>query len=102
MPIQMVDEKEKHRHRIAAFDFQFNILVAEPVPKTQRKQLPKAQAECDKERDKLLKRTTWDPTTVKESSRVSHMSTTTGVKVHVAKMFDICAVKRAGLDDKDP
>ena len=65
MPIQIVDEKEEHRHLIATFDFPFNVLVAEPVSKTQRKQLPKAEAACDKEWDKSLLRTTWDPVTVK-------------------------------------
>ena len=49
MQIQIVDAKEQHRHFIADFDFPFNALVAEPVSKTQRKQLPKAQAACDKE-----------------------------------------------------
>ena len=65
MPIKTVDEKEEHRHLVAAFAFPFNVLVAEPVSKTQRKQLPKARAACDKEWDKLLLRTTWDPMTVK-------------------------------------
>ena len=58
MPIQIVDRKEEHRHSIAAFDFSFNMLAAEPVSKTQSKQLSKAQAACDKERDELLKRKT--------------------------------------------
>ena len=41
MPIQNVDEKEEHRHFIAAFGFPFNVLVAEPVPKTQRNKIPR-------------------------------------------------------------
>ena len=65
MPIKIVDQKEEHRHLIADFDFPFNSLVAEPVSKTHRKKLPKAQAVCDKEWDKLLLRTNWDPMTVK-------------------------------------
>ena len=102
MPIQIVDEKKEYRHFIADFDFPFNSLVAEPVSKTQRKQLPKAQAACDKEWDKLMLRTTWDPTTVKEWSWVSHKSKTIGIKVHIAKMFEICVVKGAELEDDDP
>ena len=74
MPIRIVNEKEEHRHLIADFDFPFNSLVAEPVSKTQRKQLPKAQAACDNEWDKLMLRTTWDPMTVKEWSWVSQKS----------------------------
>ena len=101
MPIQMIDEKEEHRHLIAAFDFPFAVLVAEPVSKTQRKQLPKAQAACDKDWDKLLLRTTWVLMTVKEWSWVSRRSKTTGVKVHVAKIFEICVVKGTGLDNSD-
>ena len=66
MPIHMVDEKEEHRHFIAAFDSPFNMLVAKRVSKTQRKQLAKARAASDKEWEKLLKRTTWHPTTIKE------------------------------------
>ena len=72
MPIRIVDEKEEHRHLIADFYFPFNSLVAEPVSKTQRNPFPKAQAACDKEWDKLMLRTTWDPITVKELSWVPH------------------------------
>ena len=70
MPIKIVDGNEEHRHFVAAFDFPFNALVAEPISKTQRKQFPKAQAACDKQWDKLLLRTTWDPMTVKKWSWV--------------------------------
>ena len=65
LTMKMVDEKEEHRHFIAAFDFPFGVLVAEPVSETQRKQIPKAQAACDTEWDKLLSRIAWDPMTVK-------------------------------------
>ena len=37
MPSRIMNEKEEHRHLIADFDFPFNLLVAEPVSKTQRK-----------------------------------------------------------------
>ena len=77
------------------------MLVAGPVSKTQRKQLPKAQAACDKEWDKLLKRTTWDPTSVKAWSWVSHISKTAGVKAHGAKIVEICVVEGAELEDQD-
>ena len=50
-----------HRHFLADVYFLFNLLVAEPITRTQRKQIPKAQAACDKEWEKLLKRSTWDP-----------------------------------------
>ena len=36
MPLKTVDEKEEHRHFIAAFDFPFNALVAEPVSNTEK------------------------------------------------------------------
>ena len=80
----------------------FNVLVAEPAAKTQRKQIPKAQAARDKEWDKLLLRTTWDLTTVKEWSWVSRRSKISGVKVHVAKIFETCVEKGAEVDDNDP
>ena len=57
MPIDIVDEKEERRRVIAAFDFPFNMMLAEPVSKTQRKQTPKARAACNKEWYKLLKHT---------------------------------------------
>ena len=41
MPIKIVDEKEEHRHLIAAFDFPFDALIAELVSKTQRSNFPK-------------------------------------------------------------
>ena len=41
MAIQIVNDKEEHRHALVAFDFPFNMLVAEPVSKTQSKQLPR-------------------------------------------------------------
>ena len=40
--------------------------------------------------------------TVKSWSWVSHKSKTTGVKVHVAKILEICVVKGAELEDDDP
>ena len=51
---------------------------------------------------KLLKRSTWDPYSVCEWNFIATESKRTGIKVHVAKMFDICVVKGAELDDKDP
>ena len=42
------------------------------------------------------------PMTDKEWSWASHRSKTTGVKVHVAKIFEMCVAKGAELDDKDP
>ena len=99
MPIKLVDEKDEHRHFIAASDVQFNVRVAEAVSKTQRKQISKAQAARDKEWDTLLLIATWDPTTVKEWSWVSHKSKTSGVKVHAAEISEICLVKGAELDD---
>ena len=101
MPIRIVDEKEEHGHFIAAFDFPFNDLAAEQVSKTQAKQIPKAEAARVMEWDKLLLRIIGDPTTVKEWSWVSPKSKTTGVKVNVAKIFEMCVVRGADVDDKD-
>ena len=39
--------------------------------------------------------------TVKEWSWVSHKSKTIGIKVHVAKVFEICVVKGAKLEDRE-
>ena len=49
MPIQVSVNHTEHRHSLADFDFPFNLLVAEPITRAQRKQIPKAQAACDKE-----------------------------------------------------
>ena len=38
-----------HRQFLADLDFPFNLLVAEPMTRTQRRQIPKAQAACDYE-----------------------------------------------------
>ena len=96
--------RTQHRHVLADFDFPFNLLVAEPIIRIQRKQVPKAQAACDKEweKNKRLKRSTWDPSTVCEWNFVATEFKRTGIKVHVAKIFEICVVKGAELDDKDP
>ena len=91
-----------HWHFLAGFDFPFHLLAAEPISRIQRRQIPKAQAACDKEWEELVKRSTWDPYTVCEWNLNATEFKRTGVKVHVAKMFEICFVKGAELDDKDP
>ena len=53
-----------HRDHIPEYNSPFNLFVAEPVTRAQRKKIPKAQEACDIEWDKLLKRDTWDPTMV--------------------------------------
>ena len=91
-----------HRQFLAEFDFPFNLLVAEHITRTQRRQIPKAQAACDKELEKQFKRSTWDPYTVCEWNFVATESKRMRIKVHGAQMFEICVVKGAELDDKDP
>ena len=64
--------------------------------------MSKAQAACDEEWQELHKRSTWDPNTVREWNFVATESKRIGIKAHVAKMLEICVVKSAELDDKDP
>ena len=54
MPIQISvnSNQNEHRHFIADFDFPFNLLLVELITRSQRKQIPKAQAACDKEWEK--------------------------------------------------
>ena len=54
MPIDLNPPPEVHRDHVPCYDVPFNLLVAEPVSRAQRKAIPKAQAACDKEWDKLL------------------------------------------------
>ena len=85
MPMCIAPSIAEHRNRIPDFENgPFNMLVAEPVSKTQRKAIPAAQKACDTEWLKLMKRMTWDPSTVQEWSFISSESKRTGVKVHVA------------------
>ena len=79
-----------------------NLLVAEPVSRAQRLKIPKAQEACNKEWDKLLRRDTWDPTSVREWNFTCLEAKRLNSKVHVAKIFEICVVKGAELDDSDP
>ena len=101
MPIQVVPAVQAHRDHVPDFSYPFNLLVAEPVSKTQRAKIPKAQEACDAEWLKLLKRDTWDPYSVKEWNFVATQARDSGKKVHVARLFEICVVKGAELDDSD-
>ena len=101
-PIEINPEPQPHRDRVPLFENPFHAFVAEPVSRAQRRNIPKAQAACDKEWDKLLKRFTWDPASVTEWKSIAYESQKTGIKVHVAKIFEVCVVKGAELDDKDP
>ena len=62
------------------------MLVAEPVTRAQRANIPKAQAARDEEWAKLLRRETWDPHSVKEWDFVASRSREIGIKVHVVKI----------------
>ena len=91
-----------HRNHVLEYDFPFNLLVAEPVTRAQRRTLPKAQKACDDEWGKLLRRETWDPSSVQEWDFICQRSKKSGVRVHVARIFEICVVKGAELSDSDP
>ena len=51
MPIftSVNSNQTEHRHFLADVDFPLNLLVAELITRTQRKQIPKTQAACDNE-----------------------------------------------------
>ena len=83
----LIPNQAEHWHFLAEIDYSFNLLVAETITRTQRKQIPKAQAACNTELEKLLKRSTWDPYTICEWIFVASESKRTGIKVHVAKML---------------
>ena len=57
--------------------------VSEPVTKAQRRQNPKAQAACDLEWNKLLKRKTWDPSSVTEWRIIQKEAQRTGKTIHI-------------------
>ena len=98
MPMCIAPSIAEHRNRIPDFENgPFNMLVAEPVSKTQRKAIPAAQKACDTEWLKLMKRMTWDPSTVQGWRFISSAFKRTGVKVHVAIfVFDLrCKRSRA-------
>ena len=102
LPIMATPVVQNHRDKCSSFEFPFNMLVADPVTRAQRAKIPKAQAACDEEWAKLLRRETWDPHSVKEWKFVASRSRESGVKVHVANLFEICVVKGAELDDSNP
>ena len=84
MPISSLPLSLEHRDFIPIFDFPFDLLIAEPVTRAQRRQLPKAQAACDLEWNKLLARGTWDSASVTEWKETARRFQKSGEKVHVA------------------
>ena len=93
MPISSIPLSQDHRDFDPILSFPFDLLIAEPMTRAQRRQLPKAQAACDLEWNKLLARGTWDPKSVTEWKTIANNFMDSRRKVHVTKMFEICVVK---------
>ena len=75
-------------------------LVRKFIPMPQPVKIPAAKAAVDKEREKLEKISAWNLTKVRSKSEVIDEARTSGAKVHVASLMDICHLKNAELEAK--
>ena len=75
-------------------------LVHKFIPMPQAMKIPAAKAAVDKEWEKLEKISAWNLTKVRSKKEVIDEARTTGTKVHVASLMDICHLKNAELEAK--
>ena len=75
-------------------------LVHKFVPMPQAMKIHAAKAAVDKECEKLEKISAWNPTKVRSKTEVIDEARTSGAKVHVASLMDICHVRNAELEAK--
>ena len=78
---------------------QYN-LVHKVIPVPQAMKIPAATAAVDKEWEKLEKIPAWSLTKVRSKSEAIDEARTSGAKVHVASLMDICHLKNAELEAK--
>ena len=101
---------QSHREFVPWFDHPLDCLVAEPVSKSQRKAIPKAQAACDKEWNKLAtqawpdKRGTgcWDVRRVREAADVRREARSKGIKMHFGRVAELLYEKGGELPKGHP
>ena len=68
-------------------------MVHTPVPMSKALKIPKAKEAVDKEWDKLIKRDSWDYTSVVSKSEIKERAQSQGFKVHCGSLMDLCYEK---------
>ena len=79
------------------------LLVAQDIPRKERMRIEEAKKAVDKEWKRLRDKKTWqEPRSLKEVvflADVIKKSKSTGVKIHIGRLFDICVLKGSELPE---
>ena len=100
-PIQPI-QKETHRVKNKKSPIPYNLTVARPVHKAERRKQPQADKAMQDEWQSLRDHGVWDETNPQEWEDVRKKAQKDGRKIHLGYLFGICVQKNSELPDGNP